>query len=87
MCLFLRLQLLPPKKLGEHQPLTLDPRYRSIAALAIAKPEGLSVIPPEVELGTVPLHVLPADEMEDADNASLEQAEVALRRIRVNEAS
>lgn len=45
------------------------------------------MIPPEVELCTVPLHVLPADEMEDADNASLEQAEVALRRIRVNEAS
>ena len=45
------------------------------------------MIPPEVELGTVPLHVLPADEMEDADNSALEQAEVALRRVRIDEAS
>ena len=44
------------------------------------------MIPPEIELGTVPLHMLPADEMEDADNSTLEQAEVALRCVRVDEA-
>lgn len=36
------------------------------------------MIPPEIELRTIPLHVLAADEVEDTDNSPLEQAEIAL---------